>query len=642
MKQKLLTLIIIVLTACTFFTGKAQTITVVPNPTNPGTFTWTGYGPLSGYSGTPVVLNNTLVLEYNPDPSSDTAQVRLQLAVYNGTTTTLIANPDAGHGVYFNSVQIVFNNKLYFIYLNASGTQQLASFDGTSITLYPNPDGGLGYVGSPRIYNGELYGAYNNAAGVFQFAKFTGTALSLIPNPDNSGVGFNFNYATVFNNEICARYVSNTGVKRLAVYNGTAWSLLPNPDGTANRGYVATFPIIYHSKLYWEYYSATLQYQYAVWDGISNPTLLSNPQNSATNNGGISGFPIIYNDTLFFDYYSTSNTLQLAKTGGTTISLVPNPDNTTYGFYNTPIVYNNNLYLFYVTPDGLHHLGQYETALDSLKIYANPDGGLGYWDQPIVYDNNLYFMYYNASSIFQLGYFNGTSLHLIANPGGVYNGATGNNGYTGFPIIFNTLLYMQFGSVPYGNAGNLAHFDGAALPVTFLNFDGVLQNDNAQLTWRTANEINNKGFDIEKSMDGHNFKAIGFVAGHGNSSNINSYNFTDIKVLSGSNYYRLKQINNDGVYTYSSAIKLDYSKFDWTVVGNPVTSNTWVQVQIDKAANVSIQVLSMTGNLLKTISKGNIEAGTYSIPLNLDKASSGMYIVKLVVDGKSFTKKVVK
>lgn len=623
----------------------AQNINVVPNPSAPDLFSWTGSGALSGYSGTPIMLNGKLVLEYNPTGTSDVSApgFHLQLAVYkDGDSLHLIPNPDSGPGVYFQTIQIVFDNKLFFIYLNALGTQQLASFDGTSITLYSNPDGGSGYIGSPRIFNNILYVAYSNAAGVTQFGSFNGSGISLIPNPDNSAVGFFNNYSIVFDNKICSRYVSASGIKQLATFNGTSWSLIPNPDATP-RGVYPTFPTIYHNKLYWAYYSATNQYQYLEYDGTNNPTLIPNPQNSSTNDGGVTGFiPIVYNDTLFFQYLNTSSVYQLAKFGGSSISLIPNPDNTTFGYWYTPIIYQNNLYIFYVPADGTRHIAQYQTSLNNLKVIPNPDGGVGYWAYPIVYDNNLYFMYSNAQSFFQLGYFNGTSISLVTNPPGFYNGAEGNNGYTGFPIIFNDLLYMQFGSVPYGNAGNLAYFDGSTLPVTFLNFDGSIQNGKALLSWSTANEINNKGFEVQKSNNGQTFTDIGFVAGHNNSTTVNSYTYTDVKVVSGANYYRLKQIDNNGNFDYSSVIKLDYSAFDWNILGNPVSGNSWIQLQLDKSSEVSIQIVSMNGNIIQTINKGNLSAGTYSIPINLSGKSAGLYVVRLMVDGQPFSKKIVK
>ena len=185
---------------------------------------------------------------------------------------------------------------------------------------------------------------------------------------------------------------------------------------------------------------------------------------------GLPGCRLYIMTRFFFNTTIHQMCFSLQSPAGTSISLIPNPDATTYGFWNTPIVYNNNLYIFYLPADGSHHLAQYEITSNSLKVFPNPDGGLGYWDQPVVYDNNLYFMYYNAQSILQLGYFGGSSLKLISNPAGIYNGASANNGYTGYPVIWNNILYMQFGSVPYGNAGNLAFIDGSTLPVTLLNF----------------------------------------------------------------------------------------------------------------------------------------------------------------------------
>lgn len=194
-----------------------------------------------------------------------------------------------------------------------------------------------------------------------------------------------------------------------------------------------------------------------------------------------------------------------------------------------------------------------------------------------------------------------------------------------------------------GWEGNIARMSAnTVLPVTWLNFNGILRNEQAVLTWSTANENNNKGYEVQKSIDGQTFAAIGFVAGAGNSLYMNTYKFDDAKLLSGANYYRLKQIDLDGKFNFSSVIKLDFTRFNWLISDNPVTSNSWVQVQLDKTANVSIQVISTAGNIIKTISKGKIVTGTYSIPLDLSNAAKGMYVIKLLVDDKVFTKKIIK
>ncbi|MDQ2719982.1 MAG: pre-peptidase C-terminal domain-containing protein [Bacteroidota bacterium] len=182
----------------------------------------------------------------------------------------------------------------------------------------------------------------------------------------------------------------------------------------------------------------------------------------------------------------------------------------------------------------------------------------------------------------------------------------------------------------------------SALPVTFTNFDGKLQDNQALLNWSTATEINNKGFEVQKSMNGQEFTDIGFVAGNGNSSIVNNYNYIDNKVLSGSNYYRLKQIDLDGNFDYSSTIRLDFRKFNWTVFGNPLTSNSWLQLQLSQKANVAIQIISTDGKIIQTINKGNISEGTYSIPLHLGNVASGMYIIKLLVGDQNFSKQIIK
>jgi hypothetical protein len=183
---------------------------------------------------------------------------------------------------------------------------------------------------------------------------------------------------------------------------------------------------------------------------------------------------------------------------------------------------------------------------------------------------------------------------------------------------------------------------GAALPVTFINFDGVLQNDQALLHWSTSAEINNRGFEIQKSMDGQAFHPIGFVEGHGNSSVDNDYSFTDSKVPGGYNYYRLKQVDLDGNFIFSSTIRLDVKKFDWSIAGNPITSNSWVQLNLAKTSTVAVQIITIDGKIIKTITRGTLTGGAYSIPLNLGNAPAGIYIIKLITDSQVFSKTIIK
>jgi len=439
----------------------AQNITVVPNPTpQPGIFAWNGSGAYSGYSGSPIIFNNTLVAEYNASGySSPTFPLIQNLAVYNGSSMQVIPNPDAGQGVYFKTGKIVFSNKLFFIYLDINRVQRLASFDGTSVTLYPNPDASAsGVIGSFRILNNNLYLAYQNASVVTQLARFNGSGITPIANPDASANGYFNNFSVVFNNKIVTRYVTAAGPRKLATYDGTQWTILPNPDNTPNRGVQPIFPVLYKNKLYFSYLSVASQYQYLEYDGVNNPILIANPQNSSTNTGGVWGLPAVFNDTLFFQYKDISNVYRLAKFGGSSISLVPNPDASPNGYWNTPILNNNKLHFLYLPADNKGRMAEYQTASGSIVLYPNPDAGTGFWDKPIVYDSKIYFQYMNPQSILQLASFDGASIQLISSPAGILNAGVPNDGYAGDPIVWNNKLYMLFASLPYRYAGNLAYF----------------------------------------------------------------------------------------------------------------------------------------------------------------------------------------
>ena len=107
-----------------------------------------------------------------------------------------------------------------------------------------------------------------------------------------------------------------------------------------------------------------------------------------------------------------------------------------------------------------------------------------------------------------------------------------------------------------GFSGFGAGIPGAlgTLPIKLLSFTGKLQNENVKLNWSTSFEQNSKGFEIEKSLDGINFRKIGFVAGAGNSNATRSYSFTDPQRAVEFNYYRLKLVDIDNKFDYSDVV----------------------------------------------------------------------------------------
>ena len=97
------------------------------------------------------------------------------------------------------------------------------------------------------------------------------------------------------------------------------------------------------------------------------------------------------------------------------------------------------------------------------------------------------------------------------------------------------------------------------LPIELVSFDGEYKNKSNFLYWTTATELNNKGFNLQRSLDGINFKNISFINGHLNSQSINNYAYNDNSYDYTINYYRLEQIDLNETKTYSRIISIDNS-----------------------------------------------------------------------------------
>jgi hypothetical protein len=100
----------------------------------------------------------------------------------------------------------------------------------------------------------------------------------------------------------------------------------------------------------------------------------------------------------------------------------------------------------------------------------------------------------------------------------------------------------------------------AALPIELLYFRAEQKEQQVQLSWATAKEINNDYFTIERSADGQNFSELLRVNGAGNSQQMQQYTATDASPLSGTSYYRLKQTDKDGTFSYSKVAAIQAGK----------------------------------------------------------------------------------
>ncbi|WP_109677633.1 T9SS type A sorting domain-containing protein [Dyadobacter jejuensis] len=141
-----------------------------------------------------------------------------------------------------------------------------------------------------------------------------------------------------------------------------------------------------------------------------------------------------------------------------------------------------------------------------------------------------------------------------------------------------------------------------ALPVTLMRFEAERKGvDQVEVSWETASETNNQGFEVERSFTGLNdFEKVGTIDGAGNSAKSKEYRFSDPNSHADWSYYRLKQLDWDGSYTYSRIVSVKGAKapFEVTVMPNPGPQEL-LRFRVEGAQeSPRVQVFSQSGRLM--------------------------------------------
>lgn len=193
---------------------------------------------------------------------------------------------------------------------------------------------------------------------------------------------------------------------------------------------------------------------------------------------------------------------------------------------------------------------------------------------------------------------------------------------------------------------DLGQYEGI-LPVELVAFSGKVVGKNVILNWETATELNNYGFDIERSVTNDNWVNIGFVPGSGNSNSYKHYNFVDSDIQSGNYVYRLKQIDNDGIFEYSTAIEIFVSDPDNFVLyqnsPNPFNPSTMIRYELPVDGFVSLKVFDVLGNEVATLVNEDKTAGVYELQFSISnlQLGSGVYFYRVQVGNFIDTKKMI-
>jgi hypothetical protein len=207
---------------------------------------------------------------------------------------------------------------------------------------------------------------------------------------------------------------------------------------------------------------------------------------------------------------------------------------------------------------------------------------------------------------------------LLGDPCVVFNGIPNPVGGTEIPRTGLTTF------APIAVTGS-----GGVLPVELLAFEGRKEGSTVVLDWLTDHEINNDYFVVERSSDRFEFSPIGQVNGKGTTDQISEYQLTDHKPLTGKSYYRLKQVDFDGKYTFSQVVDIFFDGKNQSIIVAPNPFKDYFEVYLPEGREMKMSLYNLHGQ----------EIGIYSLDetqtrIESRNLASGIYYYRIMEHGK--------
>ena len=222
---------------------------------------------------------------------------------------------------------------------------------------------------------------------------------------------------------------------------------------------------------------------------------------------------------------------------------------------------------------------------------------------------------------------------------GSFNSTTGTAGkiktHTTTDLTTDQLAQIQFlnaGDSKYYTAaqlvgtGEVVATASEVLPIELLSFKATLKNNVVELHWQTATETNNDYFVIERSVDGKVWESMDSIKGVGNSSNVLNYTNNDENPLSGTSYYRLKQVDFDKSFSYSdiAVVNFDGIKIE-ALFPNPSEGNINLVMKSSIEASIDLTIYNAIGQMIKTQAM-HITKGANTLHVQFE-AANGKYLI---------------
>ena len=218
----------------------------------------------------------------------------------------------------------------------------------------------------------------------------------------------------------------------------------------------------------------------------------------------------------------------------------------------------------------------------------------------------------------------------------------------------STLLGVSFPDI---NNGWAVGVDGVVLkadnivPVELTAFNAIVNENDVTLSWQTATETNNSGFEIERLQNykikrlQDSWEDIGFVEGNGTTTEEHNYSFVDKNVSVGQYHYRLKQIDFDGSFEYSEIVNVSVSGPTQFSLGqnypNPFNPSTKIEYSIPVNGNVRLTIFNSLGKEMEKLVNNYQQAGNHEVRFDASNMSSGVYYYKIESQNFSDVKKMI-
>lgn len=215
-------------------------------------------------------------------------------------------------------------------------------------------------------------------------------------------------------------------------------------------------------------------------------------------------------------------------------------------------------------------------------------------------------------------------------------------------VVVSGVQHLRFLNQNTGFAGcgtgYVIKFTGI-VPVELTSFTGKINNlGHVILNWETATELNNHMFEIERRTESSEFRTIGFVEGSGTSNEPRSYSFIDKTSEQGITYYRLKQVDFNGTYSYSDVVELDVTgplTFELAQnYPNPFNPSTKIKYSVPEAGNIRLSVYNLVGEEVAVLVNGFSQEGAFEVTFDASNLSTGIYLYKLQSSNSVQTKKM--